>query len=64
MKDRVIPCEFYICKGKCSKDRDAEFWGICQTCPKYQPKKGAAPARVDTRRKKKAKAERKERWDD
>lgn len=36
---REEPCEFYVCKGTCSKGRkDAEQSGICQTCSKYRPR--------------------------
>ena len=40
MKDRLAPCQFYICKGKCSKGREAEQKGLCQHCDKYRPRKG------------------------
>jgi hypothetical protein len=46
---REMPCEFYICKGQCSKGkRDAEHNGRCQTCSKYHPR-----AKVHTVNKKK-----------
>ena len=40
MKDRVI-CEYYICKGSCKKNRDADYSGYCKHCDKYYPRKGA-----------------------
>lgn len=39
-KDRLAPCQFYICKGECKKGRNAEQNGICQTCQKYRGRKG------------------------
>lgn len=36
--DRITPCEFYICKGKCSKGRDSDHNGYCQKCNKYEPR--------------------------
>lgn len=36
----MAPCMFYIRHGECSKQRDANHAGICQTCAKYQPRKG------------------------
>lgn len=40
-KDRLAPCEFYECKGKCSKHREASYEGYCQYCSKYMPRKGS-----------------------
>ena len=40
MKVRLAPCQYYICKGECSKGRKAEQKGICQTCDKYRARKG------------------------
>lgn len=37
-KDRITPCLFYICKGECEKNRDAEMHGYCQKCDKYKPR--------------------------
>jgi hypothetical protein len=37
-KDRITPCKFYICYGECEKKRDADIFGYCQTCDKYQPR--------------------------
>jgi len=37
-KDRLTPCKFYICKGQCSKGRDADHYGYCQKCDKYYPR--------------------------
>ena len=38
MKTRETPCLYYICKGQCSKGRDAEHTGYCQHCDKYKPR--------------------------
>ena len=62
-KTREIVCEYYICQGKCSKGREGTFYGSCQICNKYAPKKGAKPNRTDTRRKKMERIERKEKYD-
>ena len=35
MKERVIPCKYYVCKGECTKGRNAEHRGYCQHCDKY-----------------------------
>lgn len=51
-KTREIVCIHYINKGNCDLGKEAEFYGLCQRCQKYKPKKGAQPARTDTRRKK------------
>ena len=40
MKDRLAPCIYYICKGKCDKGRNAEQKKLCQTCDKYKARKG------------------------
>lgn len=37
-KDRIEPCESYICKGECKKGRDADHNGYCQKCGKYKPR--------------------------
>lgn len=39
-KDRLAPCQFYICKGECSKGKNAEQNKTCKTCSKYRPRKG------------------------
>lgn len=51
-KTREIICIHYINKGNCDLGKDAEFYGLCQTCPQYKKKSGAKPARIDNRRKK------------
>lgn len=40
MKDRLAPCQYYICKGECTKGFEAEQKGICQHCNKYLARKG------------------------
>lgn len=38
---KEAPCQYYICKGECSKGfKDASQKGRCQTCKKYRPRKG------------------------
>lgn len=37
-KDRIEPCESYICKGQCKKGREADHNGYCQKCNKYRPR--------------------------
>ena len=36
--DRIEPCKYYICKGECKKDREADHNGYCQKCDKYYPR--------------------------
>ena len=48
-KFREIPCLYYVCKGECKKGRDAEQYGYCQKCGKYQPR-----ARIHLPNRKKA----------
>lgn len=59
-RTREIVCIHYIHKGNCDLGKDAEFYGLCQTCSQYRKKPGAKPKRVDTRRKKLDKALKKE----
>lgn len=49
-KDRQTPCVSYICKGECSKGREADHAGYCQHCDLYKPR-----ARVRYLNKKKLK---------
>ena len=37
-KDRITPCLYYICAGRCQKGREAEHNGYCQKCDKYKPR--------------------------
>lgn len=39
MTDRIEVCKFYICSGECEKKRDANHYGHCQKCNKYEPRK-------------------------
>ena len=59
-KTREIVCVHYINKGNCDLGKDAEFYGLCQTCPSYRKKPGAKPARVDNRKRKLDRISRKE----
>lgn len=59
-KTREIVCIHYINKGNCDLGKNAEFYGLCQTCKSYRKKPGAKSARVDNRKKKLDKIERKE----
>lgn len=51
-RTREIICIHYVNKGTCDLGKKAEMYGLCQTCPSYKKKPGAKPARVDNRRKK------------
>lgn len=62
-KTREIVCLHYISKGNCDLGKDAEFYGLCQTCPSYQKKPGSKPARVDNRKKKLDKILKQEKYD-
>lgn len=63
MKTREIACQHYKCHGSCVLGKDADFYGHCQTCKNYKPIKGGKPARVDNRKKKLDKIQKKERYD-
>ena len=60
MRDREIVCLHYQYEHSCDLGKDAEFRGLCQTCPTYKKKPGAAPARTDNRRQKLDKINKKE----
>ena len=60
-KTKEIVCVHYICKGQCELGKDAEIYGICQTCGRYEKKPGAKPARSDTRKQRLDRINRKER---
>ena len=62
-KTREIVCLHCISKGNCNLGKDAEFYGLCQTCPSYKKKPGAKPARVDNRKKKLERILKKEKFD-
>ena len=62
-KTREIVCLHYISKGNCDLGKNAEFYGLCQTCPSYKKKPGSKPARVDNRKKKLDKILKKEKYD-
>ena len=51
-KTREIVCIHYICNGKCDLGKEAEFYGLCQTCPAWKKKPGAKPNRTDNRKQK------------
>ena len=38
--------------GNCKLGKNADFRGLCQTCPSYRKLAGAKPARTDLRKKK------------
>ena len=50
-------------EGGCDLGKECKFWGHCQTCKTWKRKPGAKPPRVDTRRQKMERINRKERWD-
>lgn len=63
MKTREIQCKHYECEGACSLGKNANFYGYCQHCQKYEKKHGALPNRTDTRRSKMERINRKEKYD-
>lgn len=63
MKDREIACAYYRAEGVCDLGKDGTFRKHCQTCKTYSAKKHGRPARVDNRRKKRERIERKQRFD-
>ena len=62
-KTREVVCLHYISKGNCDLGKNAEFYGLCQTCPSYKKKSGSKPARVDNRKKKLDKILKQEKYD-
>ena len=62
-KTREVVCLHYISKGNCDLGKNAEFYGLCQTCPSYKKKPGSKPARVDKRKKKLDKILKQEKYD-
>lgn len=52
MQDREVSCIYYEFERKCSKGREGTFRDACQTCKKYKPRKGGAPARKNLKKKK------------
>ena len=49
-KVREVACQYYSHEGGCLKGRAGTFYDACQTCKKYAPQKGAAPARKNNKR--------------
>ncbi len=52
MRDREIACVFYEHEGSCLKGKAGTFRKACQTCGKYKPKIGGAPARKNLKKQK------------
>lgn len=60
MKERKVPCVFYVCAGcDCAKGKKEVTMAKCQRCQKYQPRKTGNP-RVETVKTKREKAKKKE----
>lgn len=47
-KFREVPCKYYVAKGICKKERQANHKGYCQHCGKYEPR-----AKIKIRNRKK-----------
>ena len=64
-KTREIICKYYTyAGGPCNKRGiSVHFCDECQICRKYDPVKGAKPARTDNRRQKNERIARKEKFD-
>lgn len=60
MKDREIRCIHYQYEHSCALGKDAEFRGLCQTCPNWKPLRGSRPARKDNRKQKLNKIQKRE----
>lgn len=47
MKDRTVPCEFYVCAHEeCKKGRkDVTLKSTCKNCDKYRPRKTGNPVK-------------------
>lgn len=52
MKDRLIPCKFYICAHQCKKGKDAVINSTCQHCSLYKKDKTRLPYKVNNKKKK------------
>lgn len=39
-RDRLAPCQHYVAFGECTKGKKASQKGLCQTCSKYEARKG------------------------
>jgi hypothetical protein len=59
-KGREIQCLHYICEHQCDLGKDAVFRKLCQTCPTYSSKRGCRPARLDKRKTKMERINKKE----
>lgn len=59
-RTREIACIHYIHEHNCDLGKEAEFYGHCQICKSYSAKKGGRPARVDRRKQKQEKINKKE----
>lgn len=59
-RDREIACIHYINEGNCDLGKEGTFRKHCQTCKTYSAKKGSRPARVDRRKQKQEKINKKE----
>lgn len=51
-KEREVSCIYYEYEGSCLKGREGTFRKACQTCNKYEAKKGSIPARKNLKRQK------------
>lgn len=62
MRDREIICKYYTYEGgSCDKRNiSVHFKDECQTCKTYSPLRHGRPARVDRRRAKEERVNRKE----
>lgn len=56
-------CVHYLNEHNCELGKECEYWGHCQTCPKWVRKPGARNPKPDRRREKEARRIRKERWE-
>jgi hypothetical protein len=52
MRTREIKCIHYVAEGSCDLGHKGTFNKACQHCKQYRAAKGTAPRRVDTRRRK------------
>lgn len=63
MKDREIACVHYRAERVCDLGKDGSFRGHCQTCPTYSALRGGRPARPDTRKQRRERNFKKEKFD-
>ena len=64
-KDRTQVCIHYESKGVCAiSNKECTIHGEMQHCPLYEAKKRSKPMRVDRRKERREKENRRRNWDE